>query len=189
MDVDVDETNLREKVILNLKKIDPKHHNRVYNEILKKHNLRYSKNQNGIFFNMEDISIDVIRELHNYIHFLCKTELKNNHEQFNYVGEREFDVDKKKGSGANVKTEHNNNTTTSNNDECEQVINSVSNNTDYCDVKTILSTLEKDKTSHRKISQNKFLMAKKKFSKQFIADTRNICNELKSDPGKCSIHT
>lgn len=178
--MDTKEKMLREKVIINFKKINPKHHNIMYNEVLKKHNLAHSKNQNGLFFNMNDIPIDIVREMSNYLKLLCETENNNNQELLHNIGERDTEFENTT-LFVNNTLNINNRQNVNNHEECEKVIQSTISDVDSWDVKTILATLEKDKTNHRKISQNKFLMAKKKFSKQFIADTRNTCNELKKD--------
>lgn len=174
----LDESNVRDRVIQNLKKIDSKQHKQIYHEVLKKHNLKYSKNQNGIFLNLEDVSIDIVRELYNYINLLSETELSTKRDIMlktiikDGMNETNNSTPKSTSQLENKYTHCN---------ECEQVI--VDNiKTKHVDVKAILTTLEKERSScHRKISQNKFLTAKKKFSKPIVIDTKNTCNELTLD--------
>ena len=175
----LDESNLREKVIQNLKKIDSKQHQQIYHEVLKKHNLKYSKNQNGIFLNLEDVSTDIVKELHNYISLLSETELSTKRGILLNTIIKDGKNDNLDSIPKVVSQLDNKFTNCCN--ECEQVITDNVKNVDL-DVKTILTTLEKERSlSHRKISQNKFLTAKKKFSKPVVSDTRNTCNELTLD--------
>lgn len=179
----VDESNLREKVIQNLKKIDNKQHHQIYHEVLRKHNLKYSKNQNGIFLNLEDVSFDIVRELHNYINLLSETEMTTKRDGMLNTPTMKTTVDDISNDivHSTLKPVPQLDTKCSQYNECEKVI--LENiQSDHVDVKNTLTALEKERaSSHRKISQNRFLAAKKKFSKPIVMDTRNTCNELTLD--------
>ena len=179
----VDESNLREKVIQNLKKIDNKQHQQIYHEVLKKHNLKYSKNQNGIFLNLEDVSTDIVRELHNYINLLSETEMTVKRDaMLNTATTTTTTKDVSNGYlDSTPKPVPQLDNKCSQYNECEKVILENMQSV-HVDVRNTLTALEKERAlSHRKISQNKFLAAKKKFSKPTVMDTRNTCNELMLD--------
>lgn len=174
----IDELNLREKTIQNLKNIDSKQHQQIYHEVLKKHNLKYSKNQNGIFFNLEDVSTDIVRELHDYINLLIETESKSKKDVL-FKSILKDDARDNLDSPPTKVLQLDNRCTLFN--ECEQVIVENMKN-EQVDVKNILLTLEKERSlGNRKISQNKYLVAKKRFSKPTLLDTRNTYNELVLD--------
>ena len=53
--------------------IDEFHHKKIF-EIIKKYNMNYSKNKNGIFINMNNLSKSVLDELNNYLLYINKQE-------------------------------------------------------------------------------------------------------------------
>lgn len=53
--------------------IDEFHHKKIF-DIIKKHNMNYSKNKNGIFVNMNTLSDDVLKELKEYLKYINKQE-------------------------------------------------------------------------------------------------------------------
>jgi hypothetical protein len=50
-------------------KLDKTHHLKIFNIILK-NNIKYSENRNGIFINLNKVSLDTILEIKNYINYI-----------------------------------------------------------------------------------------------------------------------
>ena len=68
--------NKHEKLILlrnKIEKINSLHHIKFF-EILKKNNIPFSENRNGIFFNMNLLTDNIVDELNNYIEYINKQE-------------------------------------------------------------------------------------------------------------------
>ena len=66
------------------------------------------------------------------------------------------------------------------NNEFANVMNHINTST-YEENHNIFSIIDKDKVTCRKVSQNKFLTAKKKYGKQVINEMRKVSDELKAD--------
>tara|TARA_B100001059_G_scaffold236774_1_gene290178 strand:- start:9825 stop:10166 length:342 start_codon:yes stop_codon:yes gene_type:complete len=69
-DINIDELKNLRNLIDN---IDEFHHKKIF-EIIKKYNMNYSKNKNGIFINMNNLSKSVLDELNNYLLYINKQE-------------------------------------------------------------------------------------------------------------------
>ena len=69
-DINIDELKNLRNLIDN---IDEFHHKKIF-EIIKKYNMNYSKNKNGIFVNMNNLSQPVLDELKNYLLYINKQE-------------------------------------------------------------------------------------------------------------------
>ena len=69
-DINIDELKNLRNLIDN---IDEFHHKKIF-EIIKKYNMNYSKNKNGIFINMNNLSQPVLDELKNYLLYIDKQE-------------------------------------------------------------------------------------------------------------------
>jgi hypothetical protein len=173
---------IREKILQNLKQLDVKHHDRIYHEVLKKYRLKHTINSNGFFFNLEEINNDILMELNNYIKIIVDMESTNKHQMVNSMflkqsPNHEPFVASIASTVENVDT----NLTNNQYDECELVIKMNAPTIDINVVKSTIWMVEKEKLNNRKVSQNKFLVAKKKYSKHIVIDDRNLCHELEMD--------
>lgn len=65
-DVEINDLKKLNKIILQLEKT---HHLKIFNIILK-NNIKYSENRNGIFINLNKVSLDTILEIKNYINYI-----------------------------------------------------------------------------------------------------------------------
>lgn len=68
--INIDELKSLRHIIDN---IDEFHHKKIF-EIIKKYNMNYSKNKNGIFVNMNNLSNPVLNELKTYLLYINKQE-------------------------------------------------------------------------------------------------------------------
>tara|TARA_B000000475_G_scaffold214015_1_gene176211 strand:+ start:127 stop:465 length:339 start_codon:yes stop_codon:yes gene_type:complete len=68
--INIDELKSLRNIIDN---IDEFHHKKIF-EIIKKNNMNYSKNKNGIFVNMNNLSQPVLDELKKYLLYINKQE-------------------------------------------------------------------------------------------------------------------
>jgi len=68
--INIDELKRLRHIIDN---IDECHHKKIF-EIIKKYNMNYSKNKNGIFVNMNNLTKSVLNELKTYLLYINKQE-------------------------------------------------------------------------------------------------------------------
>ena len=166
-------------IIDRVNSLDCFHHTDIYN-ILKKYNLKFSKNNNGFFFDFESVSDEAIEELFQY--FEVNEQRKN---ATTNICNEIYEAEDLSESNNNEKNENNNNvkdTTKALKEakknssflECVSMIDHIILPTESKpNVSTIWSQIDKDKTYIvKKNSLNKFNVAKKKFSKQFCIDTK-----------------
>jgi len=69
-DINIDELKSLRNIIDN---IDEFHHKEIF-EIIKRYNMDYSRNKNGIFVNMNNLSQPVLSELKTYLLYINKQE-------------------------------------------------------------------------------------------------------------------
>lgn len=62
MDIPITLNYVTKKNLIDIVRLNPSYHVRVY-KLMKKHNIKMSENSNGIFFDLNDVPGDVIREL------------------------------------------------------------------------------------------------------------------------------
>ena len=78
-----------------IENINTIHHIKFF-EILKKHNVNYSENRNGIFINMCSLNKDIINEIEQYIFYINKQEeTLNKTEELKKDFKKEFFKDNK----------------------------------------------------------------------------------------------
>jgi hypothetical protein len=162
-----------------LKQVDSKYHYDIF-IILKKYDIKYTRNSNGIFFNMDQIDQNILDEVYNYLNMSTLYSKNNSNlmqisnssisesldidmiEQYkpkNKDDDREHEEKVKKVTCKNL------------NEECENIVKNVIND-DTLKVSKILNEIEKDKSYiHKKTAVNKFSVAKKKYAKQVITTT------------------
>lgn len=171
--------NTKELVNL-LKQIDSKYHYDVF-IILKKYDIKYTRNSNGIFFNMDQIDQSILEDVYNYLNMSALYSKNNsNLTQISHTSSisdsRDIDMieqykpeseDENREYGEKVKKV----TSKTLNDECENIVKNVIND-DTLKVSKILNDIEKDKSCiQKKTAVNKFSVAKKKYAKQVITTT------------------
>ena len=175
--------NTKELVNL-LKQVDSKYHYDVF-IILKKYDIKYTRNNNGIFFNMDQIDERILDEVYNYLNMSAlysnkKIDLtQKSHTSISDLCDIDM-IERCKLENKDQNIEHEEKmkalTSKSLNDECENIVKNVIND-DTLKVSKILHDIEKDKSYiHKKTAVNKFSVAKKKYAKQVITTTDH--NEL-----------
>lgn len=167
-------------LINTLKQVDTKYHYDIFH-ILKKYDIKYTKNNNGFFFNMDQIDQSILDEVYNYLEMCAlynnKKETTGDHNSLTCDSEvRNIDfVEKLEDRKNNDEVDNDeivkkcNNKTL--NEECENIVKNVIND-DTLKVSKILHEIEKEKSFiHKKTAINKFSVAKKKYAKQVITNT------------------
>jgi hypothetical protein len=162
-----------------LKQVDSKYHYDIF-IILKKYDIKYTRNSNGIFFNMDQIDQSILDEVYNYLNM--STLYSKNNSNLTQISHssisesRDIDmIEQYKFKNKNENREHEDKvkkvTSKSLNEECENIVKNVIND-DTLKVSKILNDIEKDKSYiHKKTAVNKFSVAKKKYAKQVITTT------------------
>ena len=69
------EYELKKQMLEELKLLSKEEYGEVF-RIIKRHNVEYSENSNGIFFDLTQCSSEVFTKLENFLE-LCKTQRKN----------------------------------------------------------------------------------------------------------------
>lgn len=172
--------NTKELVNL-LKQVDSKYHYDIY-IILKKYDIKYTRNSNGIFFNIDQIDQNILDEVYNYLNMSAlysknnSNVTQNSHDLVSDL--RDIDtIEQCEPERKYENLEHEDKvkkvTSKSMNEECENIVKNVIND-DTLKVSKILHDIEKDKSYiHKKTAINKFSVAKKKYAKQVITTTEH----------------
>jgi hypothetical protein len=170
--------NIKDLVNL-LKQVDSKYHYDIF-IILKKYDIKYTRNSNGIFFNMDQIDQSILDEVYNYLNMsalYCKSNSNLKQKSNASISDSRdiFTIEQCKPENKDEDIEHEEKvkkvTSKSLNDECENIVRNVIND-DTLKVSKILNDIEKDKSYiHKKTAVNKFSVAKKKYAKQIITTT------------------
>ena len=162
-------------VIDKVKRLDHSHHYDIFN-ILRKYDLGFSQNNNGLFFDFDNINSDVLCELQTYLRQIQKrTDEQNNDDQSEKNESPECNV----ASSENPQPTPQPNKITKNQlmEECQSIINEI--DTNPIQVVNVMASLDKDVTSSlKRTAINQFNIAKKKFSKQIVSDTKYITSDL-----------
>ena len=148
-----------------IKKLDNSLHQDVFN-ILKKYKLNSTKNNNGIFFNMEDINEDIVHELNEYLENsqvsksiernddLNDLNIQNTHVEESNIIPHVIEIKKKSLI-----------------EECQQIVDNLQPHVNIVS-SNIIYALDKDKQITKKTSVNIFSAAKKKYSKPVLSDSK-----------------
>lgn len=144
----------------NVKVLDVTHHIELFH-ILSRHRIHYSQNTNGVFIDMNDVNTSLLQELENYVSFA------QNHPS---------NLDIKDKTSNDIKENDINDTKLLPQNE---TINLSIQNDIIVGSNPLESTkdvlLEKEKQSKQnKKNENKFIAAKKKYSKQVLTETKDI---------------
>lgn len=153
-------------IIDKIKKLDPSLHQDIYN-ILKKYQLNSTTNNNGIFFNMEDIHADILNEL---VDYLEQSQISKDTEERDELQDLNTTPTTFKET---TNPSERRNAKASLVEECQNVVNGLSPHVDI-NVASVLATLEKEKydLSAKKTAINMFSAAKKKYSKPIVSDSK-----------------
>lgn len=175
--------NVVKKLIERINKLDHSYHYDIFN-ILCRHNKSYSKNNNGFFFdfqNLEDAIIyDVMQFIDGLEHNMNKSstnldELKLGIQLQNPYNNQEnisTNVDHK----TRFKEESTNNPITLQ-EECVNTLVKLDIDQEV-QIKPLLSMIDKEKTITKKTTNNRFTLAKKKYSKPVIQETKYTLDDL-----------
>jgi hypothetical protein len=151
-----------------IKQLDEKYHHDIYT-ILLKHDLKYSSNKNGIFFDLEFITKDVVNEVNEYINLIDEIE--------GGMSIKDKATDKllhQAGCEAKLTQTCSDERRYNLQDECNDILNTLKEPDDNIDVSLVLTQMEKDKFNiTKKTNVNKFTIAKKKYSKPVINECKN----------------
>jgi len=159
-------------IIDKIKKLDNSLHHDVYT-ILKKYELNSTKNNNGIFFDMEEINLDIIDELNAYL------EHSHNSKEIEDVDEL-IDINTTELCENETLPPEQKPKPVSLLEECQQVVDELKPSTDI-NVSHILSTLDKEKIANsKKTAINIFSAAKKKYSKPVLSESRCAYRDILS---------
>lgn len=138
----------------NVKVLDVTHHIELFH-ILNRHRIHYSQNTNGVFIDMNDVNTSLLQELENYVSFA------QNHPSNLDLKDLPNDIKGTKPLSENETSE------VSIKEDVIIVSNPVESTKDVL--------LEKEKQSKQnKKNENKFIAAKKKYSKQVLTETKDI---------------
>jgi hypothetical protein len=160
--------NVKE-LVNTLKQIDTKYHYDIF-LILKKYDIQYTKNSNGIFFSLEQIDESILKEIENYLQIsvVCTDDKQEKlsvekGDSYLQMTTEDPNEDPKNENNKAISSRY------SGNEECENIIKDVLKD-DKIKVSKILQDIEKDKHNiNKKTAVNKFSMAKKKYAKQNIS--------------------
>lgn len=160
-------------IIDKIKKLDPSLHQDIYN-ILKKYELNSTTNNNGIFFNMEDIDADILSELTEYLE---QSQLSKETEERDEL--HDLNLTPKACGEQTAHPCENKITKVSLVEECQQVVDGLSPPANI-NVASVLSGLEKEKhdLTNKKTAINVFSAAKKKYSKPVVSESKCANSEI-----------
>jgi hypothetical protein len=153
-------------------KMDYSYHSDVFN-ILRKYQLKYSKNNNGFFFDFQNLEDNIIDELTTYI-----TNIEN------CVKISQEDTNTILPENASISPSPKDNTVTKHSlsEECIDVLKTLNDKMDNkLDVNPLLYIIDKDKQVTRRTTSNKFTIAKKKYSKPIIVEIKYTMLDLLSN--------
>ena len=164
------------QVIDKVKKLDHSHHYDIFN-ILRKYDLNFSQNNNGLFFDFDNIKEDVLVELQTYL-----KQIQQNVDQPNI--DDTIEQNEKNKESQDVVQQQPSSSMAANKitkqqliDECQSIVNELAK--DPIHVSSLLSSL--DKVTHsasKKTAINQFNIAKKKYGKQVVSDTKYLTSDL-----------
>jgi hypothetical protein len=172
------------KLIDRINNLDHSYHYDIFN-ILCRHNKSYSKNNNGFFFdfqNLEDAIIhDVIQFIDGLEHTLKMNKLSTNLDQFEMDTRFQNSYNNQENISTNEDRQNRLNESTTNHitlqEECVNTLVKLDIDQEF-QIKPLLSMIDKEKTITKKTTNNRFTLAKKKYSKPVIQDTKYTLNDL-----------
>lgn len=165
-------------IIEKIKQIKSAYHYDVLT-ILNKYDIKHSKNKNGFFFDLSDISPVIVDEINE---FLKSCDVRESLFANSYDEDTEPYLNNPDSALTNLNKDNNVMLTQINKisipsplclrEECKQIVETISD-LSKSNIESILAQVEKDKTMNsKKYSINKFTVAKKKYGKQVINDTK-----------------
>lgn len=176
------------KLIERINKLDHSYHYDIFN-ILCRHNKLYSKNNNGFFFDFQNLEDNIILDvltfmdgLEQNLNKLSTTRDTSCDKTTNSTGDK-LDVE---SSGCENENENENTSISSKENttnqitlhqECVNTLLRLDIDHDLT-LKPLLNTIGKDKTVTKKTTNNKFTLAKKKYSKPIVQDTKYTLDDL-----------
>lgn len=183
MDMDINKKHLLlRQFVEKVKTMSQDVHLEIYN-ILKKHNLKYSQNKNGFFFDIEKVDDILFDEIIHYMRCLKMKEKNENNNQG--VTFEQFDKEKNVNINNHIKHKYDDCSTKKSiletlisdiDEECKK-----SNVVEKTTIENLINSMEKEKTKNqKKTSMNKFLTAKKKYSKQLVTNDLKITDDYLS---------
>lgn len=181
--------------------MDYQYHYDVFN-ILCKHNMTYSRNSNGFFFDFENLGDNVVKELSEYVSSVntttaaamssssassqaipgsvCWDDSRKFTNDVTSCGGRKMKRntchDASASSSTSTKTAASKKAATLT-EECIEILSRL-NISENVDVAPLIGFLEREKVTSKKTSCNKFTLAKKKFGKPVIVDLKYTFNDV-----------
>jgi hypothetical protein len=162
----------KKNIIDKIRKLNTSLHYDIYT-ILKKYELNSTKNNNGIFFNLEDVNDTIIDELNDYLEQSQHVNEHEKNDELINLNESVVCASNDKLDTLNVKPkitmQH----------ECQNIVDSLSPKHDVNAIH-ILNTLEKEKHEliNKRTAINVFSAVKKKYSKPIISEYKYSNNEI-----------
>lgn len=174
------------KLIDRINKLDHSYHYDIFN-ILCRHNKSYSKNNNGFFFDFQNLEDDIIHDVIQFIdgleHNLKMNKLSTNTDQFemdirlqnSYNNEENICNNVVDPKSSRLKESTSNPITLQ--EECMNTLVKLDIDQEV-QIKPLLSMIDKEKTITKKTTNNRFTLAKKKYSKPVIQETKYTLDDL-----------
>tara|TARA_B110000261_G_C13084443_1_gene357212 strand:+ start:2187 stop:2714 length:528 start_codon:yes stop_codon:yes gene_type:complete len=148
-------------------------HHDIFN-ILRTHNLNYSKNNNGCFFDFQKLDEAVLQELSEYIQNIEKQSQTINDKKCVDDMNKQIDEELVKENNDNDKKLINTSTLT---EECTGILIKL-NIENEIELDPLINMIEKDKCLHKRGITNRFTMAKKKYSKPVVIESKYTLSDL-----------
>lgn len=172
------------KLIDRINNLDHSYHYDIFN-ILCRHNKSYSKNNNGFFFDFQNLEEAIIHDVIQFIdglehnlqitksstnldHFELDIRLQNSYNNQENRSTNEDHKNRSKESASNPITLQ---------EECVNTLVKLDIDQEF-QIKPLLSMIDKEKTITKKTTNNRFTLAKKKYSKPVIQDTKYTLDDL-----------
>ena len=159
-------------IIDKIKKLDPSLHQDIYN-ILKKYQMNSTTNNNGIFFDMEDIDGDILNELADYLEQSQISKDTEDRDELQDLNTVRTSVEETANHSERI------NPKVSLVEECQKLVHGLSPAVDI-NVPSVLANLEKEKydLSAKKTAITIFSAAKKKYSKPVLSESKCANNAI-----------
>lgn len=172
------------KLIERINHLDHSYHYDIFN-ILCRHNKSYSKNNNGFFFDFQNLEDEIIHDVMYFIDGL-ENNLKMNKPSISqdsiYVNIQSQNLYNQENTNTDINKDKDISKDTINNqitlqEECVNTLLKLDIDQEV-QIKPLLSVIDKEKTITKKTTNNRFTLAKKKYSKAVIQDTKYTLDDI-----------
>ena len=163
------------KLIDRINLLDHSYHYDIFN-ILCRHNKSYSRNNNGFFFDFQNLEDEVIKDVINFIDGLETNLINLSYSNEDNVTSPIIDTKESKLE-EDDRTQKQKKSNISLNDECMDTLLKLDVKQEV-ELKPIFNFLDKEKSLNKKTTNNRFTLAKKKYSKPVMQETKYSIDDI-----------